>query len=1098
MQFFNISHPVIKSLCMRKLLFTLAVIVVLSNHVMSQQWDRHMQVKKMDIRIKADAFTATTFIEMEFYNPTNTEMEGLFSFELQPGQAITAFQLDLFAKFRDGSIEEKWKARNAYNTIVGKRVDPALLQMDYYDHYSLRIYPVPAMGSRKITMTIQQLLVIENGSAVYKLPLAITDLIEQLNVNIAVAGCSASPSVIQGLLSNQAFINDKNYHYELLWSASGLKADKPLSFSIPIQLKQPALCIKNVGGRSFFALRIMPSVQRSYTIHPKKVSVFWDISASGSSRNTSKEIAFLKQYVLTNKISQLTIITFNQRIQDTAIFYTDNNFESRWAEYLRSLQYEGATQLGNLDLSTANADAVLLFTDGRNSVGKDLPSPGAIHVYCISSAIYPDSVHLGKVIGQSGGRFINLTRLATTEAVELAGKAENILLHLSVGGTKLSINQRLSELMEDTLLLTGIIPAGENSITLSYGNNGKIQAEEKVEISANSSCSESAIERMDMLSVFDSYAKHNSYWMNVLNFGKQEKVVTQSTSFIVLEKIEDYVKFNILPPKELEAQCDMNIFVKAGEERRKQYRKLSEFEVLSEVANAYNERISWWDKKEPIIVLTEEKVEQAIAVEDKKEKQPAKTSVAGPSDKFTVQDFPAGATVVTGTEVVVTAMGQTRQPMELGYSVSRVKAAELTQGRSVNLQNGLTAKVSGLNIQSLNNGVFQDTRITLRGIRSLTGNNQPLLVFDGVPIDLRFLNQINPNDIRDVTILKGPSATAIYGPDGVNGALLITTKRGSRTLSSYYWGKYKLEDCDDVDYLIDLKSVTYGEKLHKYNELKNIYKSDAAFYFDVSQHLFESGYRKEALAVLYSAADITNGNWQTLTAIGYTLETWKEYDEAIALYTEMLWENENNFETCRNLALTYYQKGNYQQAIDILYKGIEKGNDNFGYSTRTIKAMMLQEMNAIIAVHKIELDLSKINQQFIRPLAVDLRVTFDCNTRDLYNSVLIAEPEGNICSYSKPESASGGRLTQNNYYLNGRYGYSDIPEEYQVKNARTGKYKLRISYSGYGGYYDQVRVPTMIKIMTFRNFGKANQGIEVRNVIMDNQYGEVEIGEVKW
>ena len=187
MQFFNIPHPVIKSLFMRKLSFTLAIIVVLNNYAMSQPWDRHMQVKKMDIRIKADAFTATTFIEMEFYNPTNTDMEGLYSFELAPGQAITAFQLDLFGKFRDGSIEEKWKARNAYNTIVGKRVDPALLQMDYYNHYSLRIYPVPAMGSRRITMTIQQLLVVENGTAVYKLPLMVTDLIEQLHVNISVA-----------------------------------------------------------------------------------------------------------------------------------------------------------------------------------------------------------------------------------------------------------------------------------------------------------------------------------------------------------------------------------------------------------------------------------------------------------------------------------------------------------------------------------------------------------------------------------------------------------------------------------------------------------------------------------------------------------------------------------------------------------------------------------------------------------------------------------------------------------------------------------------------------------------------------------------------
>lgn len=131
-------------------------------------------------------------------------------------------------------------------------------------------------------------------------------------------------------------------------------------------------------------------------------------------------------------------------------------------------------------------------------------------------------------------------------------------------------------------------------------------------------------------------------------------------------------------------------------------------------------------------------------------------------------------------EVVVTALGVQRQAKELGYSTAKVRAAELTQATPVNLQNGLTGKVSGLNIQTTNAGVFADTRITLRGIRSLTGNNQPMLVLDGVPLGLGFLSSINPNDIADVTVLKSSSATAIYGPDGVNGAIVVTTKKGVR------------------------------------------------------------------------------------------------------------------------------------------------------------------------------------------------------------------------------------------------------------------------------------------------------------------------------
>ena len=170
--------------------------------------------------------------------------------------------------------------------------------------------------------------------------------------------------------------------------------------------------------------------------------------------------------------------------------------------------------------------------------------------------------------------------------------------------------------------------------------------------------------------------------------------------------------------------------------------------------------------------------------------------VSGPSSKLVVsavgyddQDItPSGNIVIANlvrntqelTPVVVTSMGQQRQAKELGYSTAKVKAAELTQAKVINLQNGLTGKVSGLNIQTVNNGVFADTRITLRGIRSLTGNNQPMLVLDGVPISLGYISSINPNDIADVTILKSSSSTAIYGPDGVNGAIVITTKRGSK------------------------------------------------------------------------------------------------------------------------------------------------------------------------------------------------------------------------------------------------------------------------------------------------------------------------------
>ena len=132
-------------------------------------------------------------------------------------------------------------------------------------------------------------------------------------------------------------------------------------------------------------------------------------------------------------------------------------------------------------------------------------------------------------------------------------------------------------------------------------------------------------------------------------------------------------------------------------------------------------------------------------------------------------------------EVVVTALGIQRQKRDLGYSTANINSEELTQAKSVSVATGLQGKVAGLNIASLNNGVFEDVKINLRGIRSLTGNNNPMLLLDGVPVGLGLLNTINPNDVESVNVLKGTSAAAIYGPDARNGVIVVTTKAGSKS-----------------------------------------------------------------------------------------------------------------------------------------------------------------------------------------------------------------------------------------------------------------------------------------------------------------------------
>ena len=130
------------------------------------------------------------------------------------------------------------------------------------------------------------------------------------------------------------------------------------------------------------------------------------------------------------------------------------------------------------------------------------------------------------------------------------------------------------------------------------------------------------------------------------------------------------------------------------------------------------------------------------------------------------------------TEVVVTALGVQRQSKELGYSTAKVNTEELTQAKVTNVGAGLAGKVSGLQINLVNNGVKPDLRITLRGNRSILGNNQALLVIDDVQLPISYLATINPDDVGDVSVLKGASASALYGSAASNGVIIVTTKRG--------------------------------------------------------------------------------------------------------------------------------------------------------------------------------------------------------------------------------------------------------------------------------------------------------------------------------
>ena len=147
-------------------------------------------------------------------------------------------------------------------------------------------------------------------------------------------------------------------------------------------------------------------------------------------------------------------------------------------------------------------------------------------------------------------------------------------------------------------------------------------------------------------------------------------------------------------------------------------------------------------------------------------------------------------------EVVVTAMGLKRSAKALGYSATAVNGDEISAGRTADIMSSLQGKVAGVNISSSAGDPGSSNSVIIRGFSSLGGNNQPLYVIDGVPMNNSAIysddglnsgydfgngaNAVNPDDVENMTILKGAAATALYGSRAANGVILITTKSGQK------------------------------------------------------------------------------------------------------------------------------------------------------------------------------------------------------------------------------------------------------------------------------------------------------------------------------
>ncbi|MCC8153026.1 MAG: hypothetical protein LIP01_01690 [Tannerellaceae bacterium] len=272
-------------------------------------------------------------------------------------------------------------------------------------------------------------------------------------------------------------------------------------------------------------------------------------------KNRNKEIELLDKYFkeLNNVRIQLHLVNCLRTTTKTFSVQQGNWIELK--EQLRNVIYDGATQLGKLDLNRSDSELILFFTDGISTIGESIPQTGSTPIYCISSDIGTDNALLKHMANQSGGTAINLNQTSYEEAATQ-------LLHQPY--RLLSANYNTHEITDLTFLSTPISPTSGIGVTgklkthqakieLVFGYDAKSTETLSIVLDTEKQSSESGIaERLwatTWLAALDIDYKANEE--EITRLAKKYNIVTRTTSLIVLDRVEDYVKYHITPPEEL-------------------------------------------------------------------------------------------------------------------------------------------------------------------------------------------------------------------------------------------------------------------------------------------------------------------------------------------------------------------------------------------------------------------------------------------------------------------------------------------------------------------------------------------------------------------
>ena len=289
----------------------------------------------------------------------------------------------------------------------------------------------------------------------------------------------------------------------------------------------------------------------------------------------------------------------------------------------------------------------------------------------------------------------------------------------------------------------------------------------------------------------------------------------------------------------------------------------------------------------------------------------------------------------------------------------------------------------------------------------------------------------------------------------------------------------------DTPYLKVMEYADPAKAVETYYKLKKEYGQTPSFYVDVADYFFKKGDAQQAILVVSNLAELSLEDAQLLRVLAYKLSAYKAYPEAVAISRKVVAIREEEPQSYRDLGLALAQAGEYQQAIETLYKVVERPWDQ---RFREVQLIAMNEINSIVNTQK-GLRSSFIDKRLLKKEPVDIRVVLTWDTDNSDMDFWVTDPEEERCFYGHRQTYLGGIISQD---VTGGYG----PEEFMLKKAPKGNYKIEVNY--YGNRSQKQLLPVSLRITFFTHYGTPQEKKQETTVRLSNQREVIEVGSFEF